>query len=190
MLLVDASRWLMRALECFEMRLGMFGDQKRERVELALAWSFPFTYLIHITEEYLSGVALSTSPSTIRGANLTPTQFLILNGIACLLMVAGILISRRLKFRTWLLVCLGTVAVVNGLFHVVVGLSIAGYNPGLASGFFIWIPLGAATLIYLRKRLRPGKFWGAVAVGALIHVIVFLFASSGRRLFEGYALAF
>ena len=110
-------------------------------MELALSWLFPVTYLIHVTEEYLAGVALATSPTKIRGANLTPAQFLILNGIAYLLIVVGMLIAQRLKFRSWLLVCLGTVVMVNGLFHVASGLRIAGYNPGLASGFLIWIPL-------------------------------------------------
>jgi hypothetical protein len=160
-------------------------EHQQRRMELALAWLFPVTYLIHVTEEYLAGVALATSPTKIRGANLTPAQFLILNGIACLLIVVGMLIAQRLKFRSWLLVCLGTVVMVNGLFHVASGLRIAGYNPGLASGFLIWIPLGLVALICLKKRLLPGKYWAAVAVGVLINVIVLLIARSGRRLFEG-----
>ena len=123
-----------------------------------MAWLFPVIYLIHVTEEYMTGVALATSASKIRGANLTPTQFLILNGVACLLIIAGMFISQRLNFRPWLMVCLGMVVLINGLFHVAGGLRIAGYNPGLISGLFIWIPLGIATLIYLKKRLLPGKY--------------------------------
>jgi hypothetical protein len=163
----------------------MLNEYQQRRMELALAWLFPVTYLIHVTEEYLAGVALSTSPTKIRGANLTPTQFLILNGIACLLIVAGMLISQRLKFRPWLMVCMGTVVMINGLFHVAGGIRIAGYNPGLASGFLIWIPLGLLALICLKRRLLPGKYWAAIGVGVLINVIVLLIARNGRRLFEG-----
>lgn len=57
----------------------------------------------------MAGVALAISPSKIRGANLTPTQFLILQGIASLLIIAGTFIAHRLRFRPWLMVCLETV---------------------------------------------------------------------------------
>lgn len=160
-------------------------QQQRRRIEIVLAWLFPTTYLIHVMEEYWAGVALAPSPTKIRGANLTPAQFLILNGLACLLIVAGMFISQRLRFRPWLMVCLGTVVMINGLFHVVGGIRISGYNPGLASGLLIWIPLGVIALIYLREILLPGKYWAAVGVGILINVIVLLVARNGRRLFEG-----
>src|SRR5215207_1325413 len=145
--------------------MRMINWHRQERLELTLACLFPLTYLIHVAEEFLAGVALATSPSKIRGANLTPTQFLILNGVAVLLIIAGMFISHRLKFRPWLMVCLGMVVLINGLFHVAAGLRIAGYNPGLISGLFIWMPLGIITLICLRKRVRPGKYWAAMAIG-------------------------
>lgn len=163
----------------------MINARRYEKTELALAWLFPATYLIHVTEEYVAGVALSTSATKIRGANLTATQFLILNAVACLLIIAGMLLSKRFKFRPWLLVCLGTVVLINGLFHVAGGLRIKGYNPGLVSGLLIWIPLGIATIIYLRKKIVPGKYWAAIAVGIIINIIVLVIARSGRRLFEG-----
>ena len=176
---------LIRALECIQQGVRMINWQRPERFEPALAWLFPITYLIHVAEEYLTGVALATSPSKIRGANLTPTQFIILNGAAVLLMIAGMFISQRLNFRSWLMVCLGMVVLINGLFHVAAGLRTAGYNPGLISGLFIWIPLGIITLIRLKKRIRPGKYWAATATGVIINVIVLLIARSGRWLFEG-----
>jgi hypothetical protein len=163
----------------------MFETLLGERKEIVWAWLFPVTYLIHVSEEYFAGVALAPSPTKIRGANLTPTQFLILQGLACVLLVVGIIVSRRFNFREWLLICLGTVVLVNGLFHVVGSLRIAGYNPGLVSGVLIWIPLGAATLIHLKKRIRPDRYWAAFAVGVGINVIVLIIARGGRRLFEG-----
>ena len=163
----------------------MLDDRGRQRLELILAWLFPVTYFIHVGEEYWAGVALAPSASKIRGANLTPTQFLILHGFAVLLILAGMFISHRLKFRPWLLVCLGTVVLINGLFHVYGTLKIAGYNPGLASGLLIWIPFGVIAMIYLRKRVPPRKYLLAIAIGVLINVVVLWLARSGRRLFEG-----
>lgn len=174
-----------RRSPAYEREPYMPDEYKQKKLEFILAWLFPLTYLIHVTEEYLAGVALAPSPTKIRGANMTPTQFIILNSVACLLIIAGMLISQRLRFRPWLMVCLGTVVMINGLFHVVGGLRIAGYNPGLASGFLIWIPLGVIALVYLRKMLLPGKYWAAILVGVLINVIVLVVARNGRRLFEG-----
>ena len=163
----------------------MFDALLGERKEAVWAWLFPVTYLIHVTEEYVAGVALASSPNKIRGANLTPTQFLILQGFACLLLVVGIILSRRFNFRPWLLICLATVVMVNGFFHVAGSLKIAGYNPGLVSGVLIWIPLGAATLIHLKRSMRPNTYWTAVAVGIGINIVVLVLARGGRRLFEG-----
>lgn len=153
--------------------------------ETVWAWLFPFTYLIHVTEEYVAGVALAPSPTKIRGANLTPTQFLILQGIACLLLVLGIVLSRRFNFRPWLLICLTTVFLVNTLFHIAGSLRIAGYNPGVVSGVLIWIPLGVATLLHLKRKMRPNMYWTAMAVGVGINIVVLVLARGGRRLFEG-----
>lgn len=165
--------------------MRMINWHRQERLEPALAWLFPATYLIHVAEEFLAGVALAPSPFKIRGANLTPTQFIILNGVAVLLMIAGMIISQRLNFRPWLMVCLGMVVLINGLFHVAAGLRIAGYHPGLISGLFIWMPLGIITLLCLKKRVRPGKYWAAIATGVIINVIVLVIARSGLRFFEG-----
>jgi hypothetical protein len=163
----------------------MLNERRDERVELTLAWLFPVTYLIHVTEEYLAGVALATSPNKMRGANLTATQFLILNAFAVSLIFAGMFISRRLRFRPWLMVCLGTVMMINGLFHVAGGFRIAGYNPGLVSGLLIWIPIGVITLISQKRRVLPKKYWAAIAVGVAINIFVLVIARAGRRLFEG-----
>jgi hypothetical protein len=163
----------------------MLDARLEERREMIWAWLFPVTYLVHIAEEYFAGVALAPSPYKIRGANMTPTQFLILNGLACVLLLIGILLSRRFGFRQWLLVCLATVVMVNGLFHVAGTVRIAGYNPGLVSGVLIWIPLGVATLMRMKNRMRPNKYWAAMAVGVGINVVVLVIARGGRRLFEG-----
>ena len=163
----------------------MFDALLGERKEEVWAWLLPVTYLIHVTEEYVAGVALAPSPNKIRGANVTPTQFLILQGFGLTLLVVGIILSRRFKFRPWLLICLGTVVIVNGLIHVVGSLRIAGYNPGLISGVLIWIPLGVAILIHLKKQMRPNMYWTAIAVGIAINLAILVIARGGRRLFEG-----
>jgi len=156
----------------------------RERTEVILSWLFPATYLIHITEDYWAGVALSTSPVKIRGANLTPTEFLIVNGFAWILLVLGTILAQRLKFRPWLLISLATAVIVNSIFHLRGAIRISAYNPGLISGVLVWIPLGLITLIAMKKKMQPRKYWIALILGLGINGSVLLLARFGRRLFE------
>ncbi|HEY0005306.1 MAG TPA: HXXEE domain-containing protein [Pyrinomonadaceae bacterium] len=148
------------------------------------SWLFPAAYLIHVTEEYLAGVALAPSATKIRGANMTASQFLIFNSIALMLMLAGLLLARRLRFLYWLLVSVGTVLFINGVFHIKGTIKIAAYNPGLISGALIFIPLGLLTLMRLKEHLSKRRYWEAVVVGILIYGIVLLVARMGRKLFE------
>jgi hypothetical protein len=156
-----------------------------EKNETIWAWLFPITYLVHVAEEYCAGIALAPSSNKIRGANLTATQFLMLHGIASLLLLAGFILAGRFKLRHWMLICLGTIVLVNGIFHAIGGLRIGGYNPGLISGALIWIPLGLLTLVKLKKRMRPDRYWLAFAIGIGINVVILLLGRGGRRIFEG-----
>jgi hypothetical protein len=147
-------------------------------------WLFPSAYFIHLIEEYLGGGALyGTSPARLKSINLTPRQFLIVNGIALLLMILGISLSRKFKFPEWLLVCLGTVVLINGLSHTVSSLAMAGYNPGLITGLLLFIPLGAITLIRLKTRMNVLRYCIAMVVGIAVHGIVSLLARRGSSMF-------
>jgi phosphate starvation-inducible membrane PsiE len=139
---------------------------------------------VHIIEEYLGGGALSAPPLTrLKGVNHSSRQFLIINGIAFLLMILGIGLSRKFKFPEWLLVCLGTVVLINGLSHTVSSLTMAEYNPGLITGVLLFIPLGAITVIGLKTRMRVRRYCVAIAVGIAIHGVISLLALRGGSLF-------
>lgn len=143
-------------------------------------WLFPLTLVIHIAEEYWGGMSLASPTSAqMKGVNLSPTNFLLLTGLATALMVLGIILARRFRFTEWLLVCLGTIIVVNGLSHTISTIARAEYNPGVVSGVLLWIPLGAATLVRLKARMSRNRYWSAMLVGLAIHAIV-SFIAHGR----------
>jgi hypothetical protein len=147
-------------------------------------WLFPSTYFVHVIEEYLGGGALSAPPlARLKGIDLSSRQFLIVNGIAFLLMILGISLSRKFKFPEWLLVCLGTVVLINGLSHTVSSLTMSEYNPGLITGVLLFIPLGAVTLNRLKTRMSVRRYCMAVAVGIAIHGVVSLLALRGGSMF-------
>lgn len=147
-----------------------------------LLWLFPVVYLLHIAEEYWVGGGFSAYVTRTRGVNLSSAKFLVLNGIGWGLTLLGVSLARRLGFSEWLLACLATVIFLNGLSHAIITLLSAEYNPGFATGLLIFIPGGAAILIYLKSRMRGPRYVGALAVGLCIHGVISLLAVTGGRL--------
>jgi uncharacterized membrane protein HdeD (DUF308 family) len=148
-------------------------------------WLFPFTYLIHIAEEYGGGEGYSAYLSRTKGVELTAARFLLMTGLGLALIIAGILLARMFGFPQLLMVILGTVVLVNGLSHAVSSLLKTSYNPGLVSGVLIWIPLGLITLVQLKDRMSAARFLTAVAIGVSIQAIVSLLSLTGGKLFRG-----
>ena len=147
-------------------------------------WLFPFTYLVHMAEEYWGGDGYSAYLSRTKGVDLTSARFLLLTALGLVLMVAGIPLAGMFRFPQLLLVILGTVVLVNGVSHGVSSLFTAKYNPGLISGILIWIPLGVITLVQLRDRMSVARYLTAVAIGVSIQAVVSLISLRGGKLFR------
>lgn len=146
-------------------------------------WVFMIIFVVHLTEEFWAGVALSTNPDRMRGANLTPRQFIILTGFGVLLMLLGLIIAKRFRFLEWIMVCLGAIIFVNGFVHIFGSVRLIRYTPGLITGVLLFIPLGAATLLNLKGNMSAKRYWLAFSVGVLIHIAVLILARSGGKLF-------
>ncbi len=159
----------------------MTNETNRDRRATLLLWLFPATYLIHIAEEYWMGGGFSAYVARVRGVNLPPSRFLLMNGIGLALMILGVVLSERFKFSQWLLVCLGMVVMGNGLSHTVNSLVTREYNPGLISGLLIWIPLGLTALLHARKKMAGRRYWVALLIGIGILLVVALLTLSGGR---------
>ncbi|HEX8144890.1 MAG TPA: HXXEE domain-containing protein [Pyrinomonadaceae bacterium] len=145
-------------------------------------WLFPAVYLLHIAEEHWGGGGFSAYLARTRGVELSPLKFLVMNAVGWSLMTAGLLLALRLKFAEWMMVCLATVVFINGLAHTINAVLRAEYNPGLVTGLLLFIPLGASVLARLKGRMRGHRYFGALMVGAFIHVVIFWLALSGGKL--------
>ena len=141
------------------------------------SWLFPITYVIHIAEEFFGGYPAYLK--RLRGVDMSPTKFLVGQGIALALIVVGILVARRLNFPRQLLVIFGTVVLVNGLSHLATSSYYHEYGPGLISGLLIWIPLGIATLIRFRNSMPAVRYWLYIGVGVGINVAIALITLNG-----------
>jgi uncharacterized protein with HXXEE motif len=146
-------------------------------------WLFPLAYSIHATEEFFGGAGVSVSRGQMRGFNLSPVQFIVFVAVGFLLMMFGIVVSRRLGFPHLLSVILSTIMLVNGSLHVLTAVRTRAYTPGLITSPLIFIPLGAWTLFRLRNDMRLVRYCAGIVLGGGIHLIISLLARSGGSLF-------
>ena len=143
-------------------------------------WLFPATYLIHAMEEYWCGEGFYRWAARIMGRGMTPSQFIVINSFAWLLMVAGILIFRKTPSVRWLTICFAAVVFINGLAHLMGSIVTRTYSPGVVSGAVLWIPLGAITFYRAWKRVTPRSYVAGLLVGAAIHGLLFFVLFSFR----------
>jgi hypothetical protein len=135
-------------------------------------WLFPITYLLHVAEEYWGGEGYSTYLLRLRGVQLSPTRFLLVQSVGLALMIVGIILARRLHFPNLMSGILGSVVLVNGLTHTILSIGYAEYVPGLITSTLLWIPLGIATLLRSKRTMREARYWLCVALGVGINVII------------------
>lgn len=149
----------------FSKNAKMWNERNSEKSRALFAWLFPIIYLIHIGEEYSIAGGFYAYISKTPGVNMTATRFLILSSFGWLLIIVGILIARRLRFSSWLFVYLGVVSIANAITHINLYLKDGNYNPGLATGTLLFLPLGGAAILLMGKKVSWPKFLLAAATG-------------------------
>ncbi len=146
-------------------------------------WLFPVAHLIHAIEEFFGGAGLPLAPHRMRGFNLTPVQFIIINSAGLLLLIFCFYMAQRRGFPHFLMVIIGSIMLVNGLLHVLTAIRTSAYTPGLITSPLVFIPLGAWTLLRLWGDMSWLRYWLGIALGGGVHVIISLLAHNGRNLF-------
>ena len=153
-----------------------------DRRTILWSWLFPLSYLIHIAEEYFGGEGYPAYLLRLRGVHMSTARFLAAQSVGFILVTAGVILARRLKFLPMMLVILGTMVAGNALTHTVTALSIMSYGPGLFSSIFVWGPLGTATMIRYKSAIDDQRqYWIAIAIGVGINVIIGILAMRGGR---------
>jgi Protein of unknown function with HXXEE motif len=136
----------------------------------SLAWLFPVTYLLHIAEEYFAD--FPSHMLLTQGIFLSHQLFLFLQTAGLILMVLGILISHRLHFPNQMFVILAALIIGNSFVHMARSITFGGYEPGMLTSLLLWLPLGIATLLSLRRKMTRWRFVFNVATGIAISAAV------------------
>ncbi|MEP6819591.1 MAG: HXXEE domain-containing protein [bacterium] len=153
-----------------------------DRATIFWSWLFPLSYVVHIAEEYFGGEGYPAYILRLRGVHMSTARFLAAQSVGFILVTAGVIMARRLKFLPLMLVILGTMVAGNALTHTVTALSILSYGPGLVSSIFVWGPLGIATMIRFKRLIDdPRQYWIAIAIGVAINVVIGILTMRGGR---------
>jgi hypothetical protein len=143
---------------------------------------YPATYAIHLLEELYAGEGFTAWLARVAGVELAAGQFLAWNALALLLMAASIALTPRFRHLRWLPLAYGVAFLLNALSHLAASLYTLSYSPGLLSSLLLWLPLGALTLLRLRKTLSRRARRAGLLVGALMHCVVLALTLLGERL--------
>ncbi len=133
---------------------------------------FPFSYALHLAEEYWGGNGFAEWFSRVLGADISVREFLLINSIIWPLMFLAALQSIRDERFAWVTVSLATIVLLNGAVHLLSSVLTGTYSPGVFTGVFLYIPLGAYGFRRQRRTVVGSRFWRAVGFGLLLHAVV------------------
>lgn len=143
-----------------------------------MAWVLPAAYLVHLLEEYFTGVTLPVWLNTHLDADLSNSDFLTVNGIAMAIVLFNAVTFSVGRGRMTVMVAIITVFLVNGLLHGLGSLYWGQYSPGTITGLAIYVPLGLLALYRLWQVLRRNVWQVGLAVGLVAHAMVITIARS------------
>jgi len=137
-----------------------------------IAWLFPFSFLIHILEEFYAGVGLPIWISNLFSIDLSTDDFILINATGfSLTLIIALLYSLGIAVPLVLL-AFGTLVFVNGFIHLGASIMTLSYSPGTLSGIILFIPLGLLTFKKIRPQLSGRDQIIGISLGILIHVLV------------------
>jgi hypothetical protein len=136
----------------------------------------PLGYLLHLGEEWWGGEGFAAWTARAVGAPVSPTRFLVLNGIVWPLFTVLTVAALFRPKLAWFPVTFATVVLINAALHALGSLATVSYSPGLITGVLFYLPAGIAALAWGRRAVAPGAFQLAVVLGFVAHAAVVVIA--------------
>ena len=155
--------------------------------EAGYLWIFSAVLVIHLAEEFWGGVRLSSDRDKLRGLDLSAKGFLVINLVVLSSLVFVVVMARALGFPQFFLVTLGTLALFNGARHIITGLRLRAYSPGLLTGLAVLIPLGLWTLIRLEQTMSHRRFGWAIGTGLVMQLGASFIGHRSRQIVRSFA---
>jgi Protein of unknown function with HXXEE motif len=139
-------------------------------------WLFPLAYGLHIAEEYW--LHFPTWVATVSGRHISNPQFLFLNAVFLLLMVAAVVVIRARPSQAWLVITLAAILGINAGLHLLGSIITTTYSPGTITAAFLYVPLVVYAFRRVLAQVSRGLAVQAVVLGAAIHAGAMLLAAN------------
>jgi hypothetical protein len=141
---------------------------------------FAVSYLLHFLEELWCGGGYPAYLLRLRGIKLSRAKFVALQSVGIGLLVTAVIVAPQLGFAELALVIIAASVLLNGLTHTITAIFDRGYGPGLVVSL-LWIPLGAAMLLWLREHMSIARYVTGIAIGIAIQLVIAGGVILGRR---------
>jgi len=138
-------------------------------------WLFPLAYGLHVAEEYW--LHFPDWVLQISGTFVSNAQFLFLNAVFWLLIVASVLAIRARASMAWLVVTLATILGINAVLHLLGSLVTRTWSPGSITAAVLYLPLALHAFRQILQRVSRGVALRATVLGVAIHVGAMLLAA-------------
>ena len=139
-------------------------------------WLFPLAYALHIAEEY--AFHFPAYIANLSGRHISNPQFLVINGVFWLLMVATVVLVLARPSQAWLIVSLATVLGINAALHIFGSIVTFTYSPGTITAGFLYVPFVVLALRRILPHVSRSVAVRAAAFGAAIHAGAILLAAN------------
>ena len=139
-------------------------------------WLFPLAYGLHIAEEFL--FHFPAYVAKLSGRHMSNSQFLLINAVFWLLMVATVVLVLARPSVAWLVVTLASVLGINAALHLVGSIFTLTYSPGTVTAALLYAPLVVYALRQVLPHVSRGLAVRAAALGAAIHLGALLLAAN------------
>ena len=130
-------------------------------------WLFPLAYGLHVAEEYW--FHFPAYVASVSGRHISNPQFLLINAVFWLLMVATAVVVLARPSQAWLVVTLAAILGINAALHIVGSVVTTTYSPGTVTAACLYVPLVVYALRQVLPHVGRGLAVRAVALGAAVH---------------------
>ncbi len=135
-----------------------------------MALLLPVAFLLHLAEEWFGGISAWTLIAL--GSDISTERFVMINGIAFPIFVAGTVAAYYYPRMAWFSASFAALLGLNGLLHTLATLGLGLYSPGTVTGLLLYLPLSAIVLRASATQLSRSVFASSVLIGVLIHGLI------------------
>ena len=130
----------------------------------------PIAYLLHLAEEWFGGISAWTLLAL--GNEISAERFILINGIALPIFVAGTVAAFFSPRMAWFSAAFAAMLGLNGVLHTLATLGLGLYSPGTVTGLILYIPLSVIVLKSSFTQLSRTTFASSVLFGVFFHGLI------------------